>query len=169
MFGKKTSIPPWYLQVLTHDYSVEGFGDPEHINLLFVQLDKPSHWTLSGVTLTQPQLTSTGPLALPIVTGQEFATAFDKIVAFIPRDTASQTHVQENYGRIDHETDAICLAGPYLVKGRLALRTKQVMADSFLLVRNAEITCQLPHNPWPGLTVPMALLHPTWLQGYLSL
>ena len=169
MFGKKQPTPPWYIQILTRDLSVEGFADPDHIRLPNTPLNKPTGWQYSSVTLTQPRLVATGPFKLPVTTGITFATALDKIVIYIPRDAASQANVTEQMRSDNAGLQAICFVGPYTVSGRLYPKADYLMFDTYCMVRDAQITCPGNVSSWPGVSVPIALLHPTWLQGYLAL
>jgi len=168
MFGKKTPTQPWYIQVLTPDLSVEGFIDPDHTNLMSVNLEKPSSWILSGLTLAQPRLSATGDLKLSATTAATFATALHQVAIYIPRDQPSQTYITDQFGKPNHVIQAICFVGPYTVAGQLNFQTEQITGNSFTVIRDAQVTRPGNAAQWPGVSVPLALLHPTWLQGYLT-
>jgi len=167
MFGKKPP-PPWSVQILTHDFSVEGFADPDELDLISFSLAKASDWSMSGVTLAQPQLTPTGLQQLGETSGSQFATTLDKVLAFIPRDAAGAANIIKEFSKIDHELPATCFVGPYTISGTLRLNTEQITLDNFYLVRDAQISCRTLGAKWPGLNVPQVLIHPLGLQGYLT-
>ncbi len=161
MVEKPPPSQPWYIDVLTQGYLVEGFVDATELHYA---LSRRSAIDRMVFNLTQAQVVSTGIVEKPARLGSRFTTTIEQSIVIIPRDSAMQTYSTEHY-MTQHQLEVVGLAGPYSVTGKLHLGSQGLADFSFCLLTDAQITSGVRGSHWPGVSVPMALLNPFALQG----
>ncbi len=165
------SEKPWAIQVLTTEYVVDGYIQPEEDIFRWARQYGLTD-AFECAPLTSVQILPAGQLNTPpqSFTTWEFSYC-TTIVMIIPGDEASRKAAPRDYRDYRHPFRAVIYAGPYVIRATVlsdSEETGMLFVDhkGFIPLRDAEIDCQLPGSRLTGLKVPWLVLNGGLLHGY---
>lgn len=173
MFGRRSNKPPatpWPVQVLTSEYVIEGYCDPE--DTLFQTVSMADSDENVQIVLKSAQVRPAGSLSIASFTCREWIIDYwTGVVAVIPRDMAGQKALQEEWESAEYPLRAELFAGPYLLRGMVMSDEEERLSypGAQIYITEAEIECLLPGAQLGRLNAPMLVLNGTRLDGYYLL
>ncbi len=175
MFAKKPPVPkaPWSLRVLTPDFVVDGYHDPDqHSGSGPFFSPEPAETTMATLWLDAPRFTPASPGAgAPPVVSQWLVPFTGSYVAVVPLDATSLAVMRRNVANYKHPFAAVLHVGPYAVFGQLLsdfddVNDLDILAHHRnLAVQDATVEHRLPGAPFAGLQAPLVMFNGRWVVG----
>jgi hypothetical protein len=163
MLGKKTSpLPPYFLQVLTTEYLIEGMV-PGNTALYFCEPDKPLG---SLIRPTPARIQSTQNANLPAREVPQFVVMGGSSIALIPHMDITQMAQYVLWKTFPKQRSGIFFIGPYMMRGKLMMLTDDIYKKDSIIY-DVNITSQGPGSAWSGLSSPFALVNTPWILGFI--
>jgi hypothetical protein len=158
MFTLEPSQKYWSVQILTHDYLIDGYIDGDRDKYIFRLIGHD----VSPIPVVSARLRSTGILNIqqrePI---QRMVVYGDQLVALIPRDEVSLSAARQTNTAFKVAAPGEVYVGPYMIRGNVmsldgSLRVFATYTG--FVIEDAEITCLTPDSPLTNLTAPYVLV-----------
>jgi hypothetical protein len=162
---------PWAVQVLTVDYLVEGWIDPDIRGHKYfftaTQTGKPAGSLIMTDVKVQATSTAEAPSS---ATGTWMVTYNPTVVAIIGRDATVDSFIIEHAAHTQVPTEM--RVGPYSIRGTLLLpvpaqRLPDVLGSFGFAMQNAVIDCVVGGSKLRGLKASTLMVSTALLQGVL--
>jgi hypothetical protein len=164
----------WAVQLLTHDYVMEGLLQPriDDANLYFNDLSRMLKQSelMHGLDLplSNVRIQPATNLAFQPQTFDEWTIQLGwNVVAFVPADADSLNALRQEFDNFKYPFAATLYAGPYQVRATLLADSKLGWSSltAFLPLADAQIDCLVPGARLTGWRVPWLLLNGLLVQG----
>jgi hypothetical protein len=152
----------WKVQAVTAVCVVEGqLQAPQQFWSSLMHHDDPQ-----PLTLTAAQLLPLTNAAMTPRTISRWTMPITSLIAFIPRDQASTTAVEQLLTAYQLTSPVVIYAGPYRIRAILLGDGAEPLASPWIVANEAEIT-NLPEQPQsPHIRARLLLLNRHWIHGY---
>jgi hypothetical protein len=164
----------WTIQLLTHDYVVEGLlrcridDDAQYFSDLLRLLKQDSTGGRLDLALFNARMQPATNLAFQPRTFDEWTTRLgSNVVAFVPGDDDSLNTLRKQFDNFKFPFAATLVAGPYQVQATLLADSQLGWSSltAYLPLVDAQIDCLVPGARLAGWRVPWLLLNGELVQG----
>jgi hypothetical protein len=175
MFGlhskKQPKAPsnPWLVQILTPEYLIDGYCQPEED--LFLSLSTSSYTDILGITLTSAYIQPTGNLSISPFSSPKWILSFSSMcLAVIPRDESSLKAAREAFNEYQYPFHVVLYAGPFIIRGTMLSNDEDDPTPfyenfTFFPMIEADIDCLIPGSKLSRLNAPFLALNSIYLHG----
>lgn len=171
MFGQSHKQPPsrWAIQLLTTEYLIEGFGNPDYL-----YFDNSALEDLDAITLDTAHVLPVNSQAMSGFSCQKWYGLYNStLVAIIPRDDESLGALQEAMSDYEYSFRVELFVGPYILRGMFMSEEEdspecpfKYEGDSYIYMTDVEIESLLPGSKLGKLFAPAAVINGMLLHGY---
>ncbi|HEY3343313.1 MAG TPA: hypothetical protein VGJ97_00195 [Anaerolineaceae bacterium] len=158
MFTVEPSQKYWAVQILTHDYLIDGYIDGDRDKYIFRLIGHD----VSPIAVVSARLRPTGILNIqqrgPI---QRMLVYGDQLIALIPHDEVSLTAARQTNASFKIGSPGEVYVGPYLIRGKvMSLDSSLRVFATYngFVIEDAEISCLTPDTPLTAMNVPYVLV-----------
>jgi len=151
---------PYTLQVLTHEYLIEGNVAPDSS----IHLPRPDEQG-SPLTLNNAQIQSTRTPPAPARSCASFVCTGNGVIALIPHVDYTLLDYYGSWKQYRTAVNGVFYLGPYWMTGRLMIPSPGMIPSS-IPAYDIRFGSMLPGSQWAGLTAPFALISNLWMQGW---